>query len=191
MGLPVKITERDNSLSLFIGDRKFNVFQGDVLDLPAEAIVCPVGPEMDFKSGLARIVCQAAGGNELRKERPVFPEPFGKVVVLPGGRLKAKYIFLAVILGELDHDRMRLYIRQAVDRAIRYAEFLRLKSLSFPVLGCPRSNPAYSLVAKEMLEDMLQYFHRRNTKLKSIFLSAFNSDAYQTLKNQVKFLFVD
>jgi O-acetyl-ADP-ribose deacetylase (regulator of RNase III) len=189
MGLPVKITERDNSLSLFIGDRKFNLFQGDVLDLEADALVCPVDQNLDFRSGLAKVICQAAGGKELRGERPVLPEPFGKVVVFPGGRLKVKFLFLAVILGEGQHDKLKMHIRHSVDRAIRYAEFLRLKSLAFPVLGCPKSNPAYSLVAKEMLEDVFQYFHRRNTKLKSIFLSAFNSEAYQTLKNQVKFLF--
>jgi len=191
MKLPVKITERDNSISLFIGDRKFNLFQGDVLDLQADALVCPVDQGLDFRSGLARVIAQAAGGHEIRNEKPLFPEPFGKVVVLPGGKLNVKYLFLAVILGESSHDRLRLYIRQAVDRAIRYAEFLRLQSIAFPVLGCPKSNPSYSLVAKEMLEDVFQYFNRRHTKIKSIFLSAFNSEAYQTLKNQVKFLFVD
>lgn len=187
MPSPVRITERDNSLSLLIGEKKLSVFQGDVKTLAADALVCPVDQNLDFKNGIAHVIGTAAG-KDSRSQKPIFPEPLGKVVVLPGGRLKVKYIFLTVLLGEKDPTKMKFSIRQAVDRTIRYAEFLRLKSIAFPVLGCPKTTPPYSMVAREMLEDIVKYFQQRRTKVKLILLSAFNGNAYAAFRSEAKSL---
>jgi O-acetyl-ADP-ribose deacetylase (regulator of RNase III) len=147
--------------------------------------VCPVNPDLDFRSGLARIVSGSAG-KQTRSQRPLCPEPYGKVIVLPGGQLRVKYVFLTVLLGERGVDKIRLSIRQSVERAIRYAEFLRLKTIAFPVLGSASEALPYSFVAREMLENVTQYYQRRNTKLKAILFSAFNADAFEALKREAK-----
>ncbi len=183
--LKVHLKEADKSLNLLIGERKLTIHKGDILSLSADALVCPVDQNLDFRSGLARVISQAAG-KQTRHQRPVVSEPYGKVIVLPGGNLKVKYIFLTVLLGERGLDKMRLSISQAVDRTIRYAEFLRLKSIAFPVLGSPKEAPPYDFVAHEMLENISGYFNRRNTKIKAILFSAFNNQAFEAFRKEAK-----
>jgi O-acetyl-ADP-ribose deacetylase (regulator of RNase III) len=101
-------------------------------------------------------------------------------------KLQAQYLFLTVLLGERGLDKMKLSISHAVDRAIRYAEFLRLKSIAFPVLGSPRESPPYNFVAHQMLENVVTYFNRRNTKIKAILFSAYNADALSALQEEAK-----
>ncbi len=151
----------------------------------ADAIVCPVDPALDFRCGVARVISQAAGPS-IRSSRPDFPEPYGKVVVLPAGNLKAKYIFLSVLLGEKNLDKFRGSIRQAVERTIRYAEFLRLKSIAFPVLGSPKTAPPYNFIAHEMMEHVVQYFRCRNTKISAVLFSIFNAEAYEAFRQEAK-----
>ena len=190
MGHQVHLDELKDQLNLSIGERKIGIHNGDLLSLKAEALVCPVNPTLDFRTGLAKVVSQAAG-KSIHKERPLVPEPFGKVVVLPGGKLNVKYIFLTVLYGEKGTEKIRMSIRQGVDRAIRYAEFLRLKSIAFPVLGDPEAKPDYNFVAQEMLQDAMLYFQRRNTKLKVILFSAYNPQAYEALKKEARQLTED
>lgn len=190
MGLPVHLSELKNQLNLSIGERKLSIHSGDLLSLNADALVCPIDPALNFRTGLAKVVSQAAG-KAIHKERPLVPEPYGKVVVLPGGKLSVKYIFLTVLYGERGADKIRMSIRQSVERAIRYAEFLRLKSIAFPVLGDSTAKPDYDFVAREMLHDAIQYFQRRNTKLKAILFSAYNHQAYEALKKEARQLTQD
>ena len=185
MGLPVHFNELKNQIDLSVGERKLSIHSGDLLSLTADALVCPVDPALDFRVGLAKVISVAAG-KSIHKERPLVPEPYGKVVVLPGGKLNVKYIFLTVLYGEKGVEKIRMSIRQAVERAIRYAEFLRLKSIAFPVLGDPTSKPDYDFVAREMVADAIQYFQRRNTKLKAILFSAYNANAFNALRKEAK-----
>ena len=185
MAHPVRLNEKKTSANLQIGDRTLSLHKGDLMALAVDAVVCPINPELNFNVGLPKIISQAAG-RAIRQERPLAPEPYGKVVVMPGGKLKAKYIFFTVLYGERGLDKMRLSISQAVDRTIRYAEFLRLKSIAFPVLGNPAVMPPYDIVAHEMLENALKYFQRRNTKIKAILFSAFNTPAFEALRNEAR-----
>lgn len=185
MPTPLRFSEENGAISLQFGDRKLNVHQGDIVTVNADALVCPVDQSLNFDAGLARIVTQAAG-RHIRAQKPVSPEPFGKVVVLPGGKLNAKYIFMTVLLGERGLDKIRTSITQAVERSIKYAEFLRLKSIAFPVLGNPKAAPPYDFVARAMLEEINQYFHRRNTRLKAVLFSAYNPEAFDALRKQAR-----
>lgn len=181
----IRTSERNQAFSLYMGERKLVMHHGDVKDLEADVLVCPVDQNLDFRSGVARAINQVAG-KELKSHRPLHPEPLGKVVVLPGGKMKVKYIFLTVLLGEKELSKTKIAIREAINRTIRYAEFLRLKSIAFPVLGNPRTAPPYNAIAREMIEDVTKYFQRRNTRIKLILFSVFNADAYAAFCKEAK-----
>lgn len=183
---PIRLEEDKDSINLKIGEKTLSLYHGSITTLTADAVVCPVDQNLDFRNGVARIISQNAGSS-IRSERPTFSEPFGKVIVLPGGNLKMKYIFLTVVLGEKNIQKMAVSIRQSVERTIRYAEFLRLKSLAFPVLGCPKNTPPYEVLAKEMMESVVQYLQCRNTKIQAILFSAYNSNAYDSLRKEARY----
>ena len=187
MGLDINLRKQEKALHLDVGGSRLTLGQGDITSLEADAIVCPTNPALDTSSGVARAILQAAGP-AVRYHTPKFPEPFGKVVVLPGGKLQTKFIFLTVLLGEKGLDRMKVSIRQAVERTIRYAEFLRLKSLAFPVLGSPEEAPPYSFIARVMLEDVARYMGRRRPKLNGIVFSIFNAEAYEAFCDEARSL---
>lgn len=172
-------------VSLLIGANKLTLFQGDIAQLNADAVVCPVNQSLDTQAGISQILLKASGGS-VKTHKPVFPEPYGKVVVLPGGKLNARYIFLTVLLGEKGLDRIRLAIRQSVERSIRYAEFLRLKSIAFPVLGSPQVAPPYEFIAREMMENVAMYFRRRQTKIKAVFFSIYNGKAFDAFRKEAE-----
>ncbi len=181
----IPLRENRSSLSLLIGEKKLHLHNSDITSLTADAIVCPVDRNLDFRSGIARVISQAAGKG-IRVHRPTFPEPYGKVVVLPGGNMKAKYVFLTVLLGEKEQQKARQSIRQAVERTIKYAEFLRLKSIAFPVLGSLQNDMPYTHIAQEMLEEVIQYLQRRRTKIQTVFFSCFNHDAFKIFCTEAK-----
>jgi O-acetyl-ADP-ribose deacetylase (regulator of RNase III) len=183
----ISLTETDGSTSLLFGDRKLTVHQGDVLNLAADALVCPVGPSLSTNTGLAKIIVDAAD-IEPRDASPTLKSPFGNVVVLPGGKLRAKYIFLSVLLGERGLDNLQTSIRQAVDRSIHYAEFLRLKSIAFPLLGSAAGAPPFQFVARQMIEEVAQYLSRRKTRLKMILFSTHNAAAYTAFRREARSL---
>jgi len=183
----LKFIESDRSVKLLVGERQLTMYNGDIMHLTADALVCPVNPHLDTRSGLARVICQSAG-EKITHHLPMVSEPYGKVVVLPGGSLKVKYIFLTVVLGEKESEKIRLCIQRAIERAIRYAEFLRLRSIAFPVLGSPLFSPSYNLVANEMVLTVAKYFHRRNKKLQAIFFSAYNQSAFEAFCKEAKYL---
>lgn len=183
----IRVSEQDDSTSLLIGDRRLTVHHGDLIQLAADALVCPVDPTLDVRAGLAKDIMEASGG-AARDERPLLPEPMGKVVVLPGGELKAKYIFLSVLLGERDPEKMQSCIRQAVDRSIRYAEFLRLKTVAFPLLGSAANKPPFNFIARHMIEEATQYLTRRKTRLKLVLFSINNADAYKAFRREARSL---
>jgi len=185
MPLRIQLKEENDNLTLLIGDNCLTLQQADILSLKADALVCPVDPLLDTQTGVAKIVMKAAGPS-VRAHKPVFPEPHGKVVVLPAGYLKAKYLFLTVLLGEKNEMRRQLFVRQAVERAILYAEFLHLKSMAFPVLGSPQEAQPYEIIAHEMLGKVAEYFQRRRTKIKTIFFSSFNKTAFDTFCHEAR-----
>lgn len=185
MTAPIRLKEDKSNLSLLIGTKKLLVNCSDITSIEADAVVCPVDRNLDFRSGLARVISQAAGAG-IRVERPTFPEPYGKVVVLPPGKLNAKYLFLTVLLGETEPDRAQAAIRQAVERTILYAEFLRLKSIAFPVMGTIKNCLPYTEIATDMLHEVVQHLQRRKTRLESVLFSIFNPTAYEIFCNKAK-----
>jgi O-acetyl-ADP-ribose deacetylase (regulator of RNase III) len=97
---PIRLVEdKDRSLQLLVGEKKLSIHPGDILSLTADALVCPVDPSLNCQKGLINEI-NLATGKKIHIDRPVLPEPYGKVIVFPGGKLKAKYLFLTVLLGE-------------------------------------------------------------------------------------------
>ena len=183
----VSLSEVGSSTRLIFGDRRLVVDNADLTTLAADAFVCPVSPSIDTRQGLAKILNDAAGGLS-REATSAVHEPYGKVIVVPGGHLKAKYVFLSVLLGERGLDKMKLSIRQAVDRCIHYAEFLRLRSVAFPLLGSALDLPPYEFVARQMLEEVAQYMRRRKTRLKLVMFSIRNPEAFDAFRKEARAL---
>jgi len=182
---PSKPTKQKKPLKLNVGNNQILLHHGNMLDCTAEAMVCPTNRDLNTESGLARLILDAAGPSSER-QKPHTSEPLGKVVVLPGGHLKSKFIFLTVVEGEQNSKKLKTTVRQAVDRAIRYAEFLHLSSLAFPVLGAAHHQPPYDEVAEEISTYVIAYFTKRTSRITPVFFSAYQQQASDALTSEIQ-----
>ncbi|MCX4583932.1 macro domain-containing protein [Streptomyces sp. NBC_01481] len=125
-----------NSPVYRIGSSTFSVSYGLLEDSNAEVLVSSDDNYLTMGGGVSRSLLRSGGSDVLKHSRKMIPLSIGDVAVTTAGKLPAKYIFHAVTI---DLDR-RVYpdhrcIRDLVNRALDLAEFLRIRTISFPALG--------------------------------------------------------
>jgi len=114
------------------------VFEGDITDVEADAIVNAANSYLKHGGGVARAIVRK-GGVEIQIESDEYvrlhgPIPVGGVAVTKAGRLKAKYVIHAVgpIYGE---DNSHIKLSEAIKNSILKAEELRLESIALPAIS--------------------------------------------------------
>jgi|GEM_PF-145185 len=114
--------------------KKIVLIQGDITDSETDAIVNAANDHLWMGSGVAGAI-KAKGGVEIEKEAIAKgPIPVGEAIVTSGGKLKAKYVIHAAVMGQ-DLQTNEKYIRAATLNSLKRAEELKLSSIAFPALG--------------------------------------------------------
>ena len=108
--------------------------QGDIAQQEADAVVNAANNHLWMGAGVAGAI-KRAGGREIEAEAVAKgPIPVGEAAVTSAGRLKARYVIHAAVMGQdlrTDADK----VRRATQATLRRADELRLKSIAFPALG--------------------------------------------------------
>jgi len=108
--------------------------QGDIAQQEADAIVNAANNHLWMGAGVAGAI-KRAGGREIEAEAVAKgPIPIGEAVATGGGRLKARYVIHAAVMGQdlrTDADK----VRHATQATLRRADELGLQSIAFPALG--------------------------------------------------------
>jgi O-acetyl-ADP-ribose deacetylase (regulator of RNase III) len=108
--------------------------QGDITDLPVDAITNAANDHLWMGAGVAGAIKDRGGISIEREAVAMGPVPVGSAVVTGAGDLKAKYVIHAAVMGQdLRTDVTRVI---ATTRSVlKMAEELRLGSLAMPLLG--------------------------------------------------------
>lgn len=115
-------------------DKKIVLFQGDITDLETDAIVNAANNHLWMGSGVAGAI-KSKGGVEIEQEAmKKGPVAIGEAVVTTAGKLKARYIIHAAVMGQ-DLRTNEKYINDATLNSLKKAEELKLSSIAFPALG--------------------------------------------------------
>ncbi len=110
------------------------VIEGDIAQVPADAIVNAANNHLWMGAGVAGAL-KRAGGEEIEREAvSKGPIPVGEAVVTGAGRLPARYVIHAAAMGQ-DLTPSAETIRNATLNALRRAEELGVQSISLPALG--------------------------------------------------------
>jgi O-acetyl-ADP-ribose deacetylase (regulator of RNase III) len=108
--------------------------RGDIAAQDTDAIVNAANNALWMGAGVAGAI-KRAGGQEIEREAVAKgPIPIGEAAVTGAGRLKARYVIHAAVMGQdlrTDADK----IRQATENSLLRADDLGLKSIAFPALG--------------------------------------------------------
>src|SRR5438105_7417686 len=110
------------------------VAEGDIAAEDVDAVVNAANNHFWMGSGVAGAI-KARGGEAIEREAmaqgPVEP---GECVITTGGRLPARYVIHAAVMGQ-ELDTSAALIERATRNALAMADAHGIDSISFPALG--------------------------------------------------------
>lgn len=156
------------------------VQRGDITQLECDAVVNAANNRLWMGGGVAGAL-KRAGGKEIEAEAvKKGPIPVGEAVVTGAGKLKARYVIHAAVMGQdLKTDAEK--IGQATRNSLLRADELGMKSLAFPALGTGVGGFPLDECARIMLNEVRQYSARH---LEKVILVLFDQPAYDAFKRE-------
>ena len=163
---------------------KLEVYKGDITRLELDALVNAANNRLWMGSGVAGAI-KRAGGSQIEAEAiKKGPIAIGEAVSSGAGRLKARYIIHAAVMGQdLRTDAEK--IRQATRNSLLRADELRLKSLAFPALGTGVGGFPLDECARVMIAEVLDY-SKGNTRLERVVFVLYDETAYRIFARELK-----
>ena len=159
---------------------KIEVYQGDITQLKLDALVNAANNRLWMGGGVAGAL-KRTGGKEIEAEAvKQGPIPIGQAVVTGAGRLKAKYIIHAAVMGQ-DLQTNAEKIRQATKNSLLRGDELGIKSIAFPALGTGVGGFPLDECARIMIGEVHQYSAKK-TRLEKVVFALYDQSAYQVFK---------
>jgi O-acetyl-ADP-ribose deacetylase (regulator of RNase III) len=159
---------------------EISLVRGDIAQQGADAIVNAANNHLWMGAGVAGAI-KRAGGREIEDEAVAKgPIPIGEAAVTGAGRLKARYVIHAAVMGRdlrTDADK----IRQATQNSLRRADELALKSIAFPALGTGVGGFSLEECARIML-DVVHEHSGSGTSLERVVFVLYDEPAYRAFE---------
>jgi O-acetyl-ADP-ribose deacetylase (regulator of RNase III) len=159
------------------------LYCGDITQLKLDALVNAANNHLWMGAGVAGAI-KRAGGIEIEAEAvKKGPVPVGQAVVTGAGRLKAKYIIHAAVMGQdLATDAEK--IGQAIRNSLIRADEMGITSLAFPALGTGVGGFSLEECARIMISEVLR-FSAEKAGLKKVVFALFNERSYRVFKQEL------
>lgn len=139
-----------------IGQTIISVQRGDIADLQVEAIVNAATDKLKMDTGVAADI-KSKGGKTIEDEAvKKGPIPVGEAIVTGAGKLKAKHVIHAAVMGaDMQVDGGKIH--RATRNALIQAQQLGLKSMAFPALGASTGGYPYDECARAMVRETWRF----------------------------------
>jgi O-acetyl-ADP-ribose deacetylase (regulator of RNase III) len=163
---------------------KIEVYRGDITQLELDALVNAANNRLWMGGGVAGAL-KRAGGREIEAEAvKKGPIPIGEAAVTGAGKLKARYIIHAAVMGQdLQTDAEK--IRQATRNSLLRGDELNIKSIAFPALGTGVGGFPLDECARIMLGQVLEYSAGK-TGLERVVFALYDQTAYEAFKRELE-----
>jgi O-acetyl-ADP-ribose deacetylase (regulator of RNase III) len=159
------------------------VYKGDITRLELDALVNAANNRLWMGGGVAGAL-KGAGGKQIEDEAvKKGPIPIGEAIVTGAGKLKAKYIIHAAVMGQ-DMKTDAEKIRQATKNSLLRADEFGIKSIAFPALGTGVGGFPLDECARIMMGEVRQH-SARETGLERVVFALYGEPAYQTFKQEL------
>ena len=134
-------------------------------------------------SGVAGAL-KRSGGKEIEAEAvKKGPIPIGEAVATGAGKLKARYVIHAAVMGQdLKTDAEK--IRQATKNSLLRADELGIKSVAFPAFGTGVGGFPLGECARIMISEVSQHSAMK-TSLERVVFALFDQLGYETFKQEL------
>jgi len=160
--------------------------KGDISQVKTEAIVNAANNHLWMGSGVAGAI-KRSGGIEIEQEALKYGQiPIGEAVVTSGGRLPAKHVIHAAVMGQdLQTDAAK--IQKATRNSLLRADELGIKSISFPALGTGVGGFPLDECARIMINE-IRDFAVDKTSLEKVVLVLHDEDAFRTFHAELEWI---
>ncbi|MGB9710006.1 MAG: macro domain-containing protein [Thermodesulfovibrio sp.] len=166
-----------------INGKTLRIIIGDITERDTDAIVNAANNYLKHGGGVAGAIVRKGGQIIQEESDRIGFVPTGSAAITTAGSLKAKYIIHAVgpKWGEGNEEEK---LRNAVLSSLRLANEYKLKSISFPAIssgiyGCPKD-----MVAKILIQTVLEYLKNQNTTVEIVEFCLFDEDSYRYFKEE-------
>lgn len=155
---------------------KIKVIQGDITNIEVDVIVNAANNHLWMGAGVAGAI-KRKGGKEIEDEAmKKGPIPVGEAVVTSAGKLKAKYVIHAAVMGQ-DLVTNEQHIKDATLSSLKKAEELIVESIAFPAFGTGVGGFPIDKCAQIML-DQVRDFSKKSEYLKEVLFVLFDKKSY-------------
>jgi len=158
--------------------------KGDITQSSAEAIVNAANNRFWMGAGVAGAIKRKGGQSIEEEAMKQGPVDAGEAVVTHAGKLKAKYVIHAAVMGQ-DLRTDAALIRKTTINALNEAEKHDIKSVDFPALGTGVGNFPVDECAKVMITAAYNFL-RSSTKVKSVGFILFDQAGYDAFAAELK-----
>uniref|UniRef100_A0A7C4EP04 Macro domain-containing protein n=1 Tax=Thermodesulfovibrio aggregans TaxID=86166 RepID=A0A7C4EP04_9BACT len=166
-----------------IDGKTIKIMVGDITERDTDAIVNAANNYLKHGGGVAGAIVRKGGYIIQEESDRIGFVPTGSAAITTAGSLKAKYVIHAVgpKWSEGDED---IKLKNAVLSSLRIASDYKMKTLSFPAIssgiyGCPKD-----MVAKILINTVLEYLKNQETTLETVEFCLFDEDTYRYFKQE-------
>ncbi len=129
---------------------RLRIAEGDLTEFAGDAVVNAANNWLKLGAGVAGAI-RRKGGPEIQAECDrIGPIKVGEAVLTTAGRLPAKYVIHAAVMG--DEPASYESVRRATESALKLAAEKGLKTIAFPLLGTGVGGLDKERVARIMIE---------------------------------------
>ncbi len=162
---------------------RLDVQQGDITRVEADALVNAANNHLWMGGGVAGAL-KREGGPEVEAEALAKgPIPVGEAAVTTAGRLPARYVIHAAVMGQdlqTDADKIRAATRNSLLRA----KELGIKTVAFPALGTGVGGFSLAQCARIMIDEVIRY-SSGETALEKVTFVLFNEIAFRAFRQEL------
>jgi O-acetyl-ADP-ribose deacetylase (regulator of RNase III) len=160
------------------------IIEGDISTIEADALVNAANNHFWMGAGVAGAL-KRAGGIEIEQQAVAQgPVPVGEAVATRAGRLKAKYVIHAAVMGQ-DLRTSEDAIKKATENSLRRADELGVKSIAFPALGTGVGGFPLSGCAHLMI-NVVKTYAREKTGIEHVIFVLYGEPAYRAFEAENK-----
>jgi O-acetyl-ADP-ribose deacetylase (regulator of RNase III) len=171
-------------VSIRLNGTLLDLLEGDITEIPVEAIVNPANEKLELGAGVAGAI-RKKGGPSIQKEcERIGGTSVGTAVITGAGDLPIKHVIHAVgpRMGEGDEDRK---LASAVRASLALADRHGLKSIAIPAISTGNFGFPVNRCARVTLTEIHRYL-QGGTKLERVVVCLFDKETFNTFRNELR-----
>jgi len=170
-----------------IGKVVLEIVQGDITEQDTEVLVNAANNYLWMGSGVAGAIKRKGGDDIEREAMAQGPIEVGSAVLTSAGKLKARYVIHAAVMGQDLHTDAEK-ISKTTRATLTLVESKQIKSISFPALGTGAGGFSVYRCANIMISEVINFL-QISKYLQVVRFVLFDKQTFDAFNDELKLQF--